>query len=318
MRINVLMINTEIWALRLRLLYEYDFFDKFLIVEAGTTFSGLRKPFYTQVYRDEIPDPRGKIQYVYLDTLPWEPEREYLSHEGVKVVGNRWPAEVASRNAATQPLIRMVRDARDTIVVQDVDEIANLEAIEQAEAELDLLGVHRLAYVDYRGSVSAEDRRSDVWTGGYVIRAAMLGHDLHDLRRVLRRRDGAIIYWHVVGPHICANLDGTPMYPQWELPRFYQFARHADLPERPLGWHLTNMTGGFDDLLTNKINSYAHAENDMWATWGMRPPDETGDLWGAAKAFMEAADYSGFVPDPRLSDWIASHLDEFPILKRPD
>jgi len=105
----------EIELLELRLMTLYDFVDYFVLVEAGTTFTGKKKEYYYDNNRELFKKYADKIIYVKMGDLPH--------------VGDAWQNEYANRNAI-QYGINEASD-EDYIMISDVDEIPNPVAIQQ-------------------------------------------------------------------------------------------------------------------------------------------------------------------------------------------
>lgn len=311
--INVLIMNNETWALRARSIYEQGFYDKTILIESRQTFSGEEKPLYYERYRAEIGYKEDHLDYEVVDVLPFEKETTYKSLGGRIVTGNRWPAERFMRNAALPALARLDLTARDIVVVQDVDEIANIDVI---RAKADNLGpheIHRLSYLDYRGSVSHASRTSDIWYGGYMICAAMAGGDLHGLRHT-SDHNGQGVYWQTVAPEFCRNLDDSPKYPMITHPEIVKVTKSSPTPSL-CGWHLSNMTGGFEPLTYYKLRSFAHAEFDEGK--GERLDDYVAESEAFFASCRAIAKYDFSEIDVYIPVFIREMAEELPILFRP-
>ena len=104
--------------LDLRLNYLKDIVDKFIIIEANITFSGLEKKqnFKAEKY-DYLKD---KIIYVYLENMPES--------------SNPWFYENYQRNYALEVLKNEKCNDDDIVIISDLDEIPSISAIEEYRA----------------------------------------------------------------------------------------------------------------------------------------------------------------------------------------
>lgn len=99
--------------LKLRLNELKDVVDKFVLVEANTTFTGQPKPYYFNEKKAEFAEYKDKIIHIMLDRVPQ--------------TGNPWDAEYYQRDALYRGLTNCSDD--DIVMISDVDEIPNPEAV---------------------------------------------------------------------------------------------------------------------------------------------------------------------------------------------
>jgi Glycosyltransferase family 17 len=106
--------NDEFDLLELRLEMSDPFVDRFVIVEAPTTFSGNEKPLHFARNAGRFERWRDKIVHVVVDDMP-------------PPGGWRWAAEIHQRNA----LVRGLEGAADAdvVLVSDADEIVHPEVL---------------------------------------------------------------------------------------------------------------------------------------------------------------------------------------------
>lgn len=104
----------ELDLLEIRLNLLCNRVDKFILVEATTTFSGKQKPLYYRQNKERYAQFNDKIIHIIVDDLPINSK-------------DRWPAEEAQRFA----FVRGLTDAHDNdiVILSDVDEIWNPEAL---------------------------------------------------------------------------------------------------------------------------------------------------------------------------------------------
>jgi beta-1,4-mannosyl-glycoprotein beta-1,4-N-acetylglucosaminyltransferase len=113
----------EFDVLELRLTELHDVVDRFVAVEASTTFAGDPKPYLLKERASGLGVLAEKLEVHCVDDLP------------VARV-NRWPAEIRQRNAIRDALVAIGAHPDDTVLVSDVDEIPRAEAVARADARL--------------------------------------------------------------------------------------------------------------------------------------------------------------------------------------
>jgi beta-1,4-mannosyl-glycoprotein beta-1,4-N-acetylglucosaminyltransferase len=104
----------ELDLLEIRLNLLQNRVDKFILVEATTTFSGKPKPLYYQQNKKRYSQFNDKIINIIVDDLP-------------KNSKDRWPAQAAQRLA----FMRGLTDAKDSdiVIMSDLDEIWKPEVL---------------------------------------------------------------------------------------------------------------------------------------------------------------------------------------------
>jgi beta-1,4-mannosyl-glycoprotein beta-1,4-N-acetylglucosaminyltransferase len=108
----------ELDLLEIRLNYLKDSVDYFVIAESTVTHSGKPKPLHFQENEDRYKEFENKIIHIVVDDMPLDNLRNN---------GNRWALENHQRNALRDGLTNCNGD--DIILISDVDEIPNIDAI---------------------------------------------------------------------------------------------------------------------------------------------------------------------------------------------
>ncbi|KAH6648558.1 family 17 glycosyltransferase [Truncatella angustata] len=122
---DLLMVNTELDWLEIRLNTTYAYVDYFVIVESPKTFTNLDKPLVIKDNLDKFEAFRDKIIYHELEIpADFHSDRENPA----------WAFEDLQRNAMYDQVLPQLTDARaprvgDAIIVADVDEIIRPETI---------------------------------------------------------------------------------------------------------------------------------------------------------------------------------------------
>ncbi len=119
--IDAFTFNGELEMLKLHLSILDKHVDRFVIVEAKTTFSGNKKPLYfsanEQFYRKWWP----KIDYFIIDEN-YSPEEIALAEASPNTLGaSHWKNEFLQKESIHKALARL--DDDDTVYIGDVDEI---------------------------------------------------------------------------------------------------------------------------------------------------------------------------------------------------
>lgn len=107
------LFYNELDILELRLNELNDVVDRFILVESNTTFTGMPKPYYYEENKERFKQFEHKIIHIKVDDSP--------------VTDSPWDAEKYQRNAIYRGLNNCLPD--DIILISDVDEIPNLNAI---------------------------------------------------------------------------------------------------------------------------------------------------------------------------------------------
>lgn len=121
MIVDTVMFNGEFDILKLRLAMLYDHVDKFIIVEAKTTFSGLPKPLYFSHEERLFEQWWPKIDYFVIDEDYTDEERELAASSPNTVGAKHWQNEFLQKESIKKALVHLQDD--DLVYIGDVDEI---------------------------------------------------------------------------------------------------------------------------------------------------------------------------------------------------
>lgn len=139
MAINIAMIidcftfYNELDMLECRLEYLHDKVDKFVLVESTITHSGKSKPMFFQENKDRYKKFLDKIIYVSIDI---DPKNYDWNHSLSKNFNNAsWQVENLQRNGILNGIKDLPNDS--IIMISDLDEIPNIDAIDRAVRLLD-------------------------------------------------------------------------------------------------------------------------------------------------------------------------------------
>jgi beta-1,4-mannosyl-glycoprotein beta-1,4-N-acetylglucosaminyltransferase len=144
----------EIDLLELRLLTLGEVVDCFILVEATTTFTGVKKPLFYNENKSRFSEYAGKIIHVVVEDSP-APTSET----------NVWNVEQFQRNA----IVRGLRGAtpNSAIIISDADEIAHPVAVKDSISNLGLTGFPTRLYYYY-----VNCRQNETWNGPVMCRMA--------------------------------------------------------------------------------------------------------------------------------------------------
>lgn len=127
---DIFTYNGETDILEIRLNILKDYVDQFIIVEAPTTFSGLKKPLYFQEQKERFKQFSDKIKYFIIDDYPHDQELLKLADSSSNVPKNgpeHWRREFYQKESIKKALTDLQDE--DVCFVGDVDEIWNPEIL---------------------------------------------------------------------------------------------------------------------------------------------------------------------------------------------
>jgi beta-1,4-mannosyl-glycoprotein beta-1,4-N-acetylglucosaminyltransferase len=126
----------ELELLDLRLMTLNDVVDYFIIVEANKTHTGKPKDFVFEANRDKYKEYLDKIIYIKVEDLP-----DYKRSD-------IWKAENFQRNCITRGT-RGLLTSSDKMIVSDIDEIPNPEAILANKNESTVMVIEHILFYYY-------------------------------------------------------------------------------------------------------------------------------------------------------------------------
>jgi len=132
----------ELELLRIRLHELSDVVDKFVLVEATKTHSGLDKVLHYEIHKEEFVEFQDKIVHVIVEDMPMTkkeienaitPQDRHWLDTGYQL-GDNWVRERFQRNA----IMRALQDTnpRDIIIIEDADEMVRPEIISNLDATM--------------------------------------------------------------------------------------------------------------------------------------------------------------------------------------
>ena len=143
------MFFNELELLELRLMTLYNVVDYFVLVEAGTTFTGNEKEMYYEKNKNLFEKYSDKIIYISVDKLPYS---------------DAWENEFYNRNLIIQGLSSA--NDNDYIIISDVDEIPNPDAIlEGINNNYDIFKLKQKLFYYYVNCIQNQE-----WFGTVVIK----------------------------------------------------------------------------------------------------------------------------------------------------
>lgn len=121
------MLHNELEMLQLQLTINYQIVDKFIIIEANKTFSGINKPYYFLKNKELFKKYENKIIYIQIEhpDIIEDIELKNLSLSYVPYKSN-W---IREKNQRESFLTTLPFDDNDLIFFSDVDEIVFLDKV---------------------------------------------------------------------------------------------------------------------------------------------------------------------------------------------
>lgn len=118
---DVVSYNGELQILKLRLAMLAPHVDKFIIVEAKTTFSGFAKPLYFSLHEKFLQPYWKKISYFIIDENYSREERDLAESSPNTKGAKHWKREFMQKESIKKALHNLEDD--DICYIGDVDEI---------------------------------------------------------------------------------------------------------------------------------------------------------------------------------------------------
>jgi beta-1,4-mannosyl-glycoprotein beta-1,4-N-acetylglucosaminyltransferase len=164
--------NGEIELLRIKLHEMSPWVDRFVIVEAATTFSGHPKPLYFASHSAQIEPFLSKISYVPIENFP-------------EHVTSAWAREFYQRDQAIAALDGCC-GPNDLLLLTDVDEVLERRAVVSYRGEGAPVTMHRFRFfLNYRLK-DKQHGNASIWRGVHLerwgssfVRAVLAGRFWH-------------------------------------------------------------------------------------------------------------------------------------------
>jgi len=140
--IDCFIFSNEVDLLKYRLAVLNRVVDKFVIVEARQTFSGVTKEACYEKNKKSFTQYADKIIHILVDLPYKQPNIDFSAEE-------QWKNEHFQRNAIQQGLDQIVLEPNDYIIISDADEIPdpnNLQKVKDIEPDFDAVRLEQDYY----------------------------------------------------------------------------------------------------------------------------------------------------------------------------
>jgi beta-1,4-mannosyl-glycoprotein beta-1,4-N-acetylglucosaminyltransferase len=175
--VDACIFFNEIDLLTVRFEELWNHVDHFVVIEADTTHSGRRKPFFIPEYRAQLKPYQDKVIYG-TTTL------SLITGEGEEV---RFLREATHRNAITAAIAELTLSPGDTVLVSDVDEIPRARHLDQLDRLLDEYDYVIFMLKNFRGyinNISSTALNGVIFAGTVACRVGtLLRGGAHAVRR---------------------------------------------------------------------------------------------------------------------------------------
>ena len=351
--VSCFLLFNEIDILRLRLKYEYDFIDQFVIIEGAKTFSGESKILYFQKYKYLFDNYLEKINYHVVNDLPTVIPFKYVGNDGKVANEYRWHLEEYTRNTVKRVLKKLDLNDSDIILMSDIDEILSKDILLSSASKAKFGELHHFYLSDYRGSIDKPPANTS-WVGPYIIKYLYAKQvNLHTLRTYKNQRllvnlksDLRKLFSEKINTlkEIFGNFLKNESQKQ-KLPtkqeadkilrgqiisQIEQTGKTQLLGSSPVrtgikkivrhqdaGWHLSNMTGGLSYMWDVKANSFSHSECSSDSLI-----DSTCDHYDMLNKFITEKKNLGLYQfnsiDNKIPDFIKDNISDYCILLQPE
>ena len=162
---DIFTYNGEADILEIRLNILKDTVDQFIIVEAPTTFSGLKKPLYFEEQKERFAPFLNKIKYFIIDDYPNDKELCELADSSSNVPQNgpeHWKREFYQKESIKKALTHLKDD--DICFIGDADEIWNPKVLIDYTKN-DIFKLRQVVY-----SYFLNNRSNEPWAGTLVTK----------------------------------------------------------------------------------------------------------------------------------------------------
>ena len=162
---DIFTYNGEEDILEIRLSILYDHVDKFIIVEAPTTFSGLKKPLYFEKQKERFAKFSDKIRYFVIDDYPNDKEICALADRSPNVPKKgpeHWRREFYQKESIKKALVGL--NNNDICFIGDLDEIWNPDVLIDYSRD-DIFKLRQEVYTYY-----LNNRSNERWAGTVVLK----------------------------------------------------------------------------------------------------------------------------------------------------
>ena len=277
----------EIDLLKLRLSYEYNFYDNIVIVEATKTHAGHPKILYFHKYQHLFADYLDKIVYVVVDVMPEVIKEQYIGCNNLIAPEYRWHLEEHQRNCILRGLLKIRLEDNDLILINDLDEIVSCEKVNHVSSLIKSGQIHYFQLYDYRYSVALPHHGKN-WLGGYMTQYKhLIKSDVSMLRtmawlelintfswkrpinnlKIIRRLIINLIQQQKITKDYGINTE-YQSFMELRQKLFYgsckEMLNNCQIDDfrfhENAGCHLSMMSGGYKQWVKFKIENFAHSE----------------------------------------------------------
>lgn len=191
---DIFTYNGEVDILEIHLNILKDYVDKFIIVEAGTTFSGSKKPLYFEKHRERFTDFLDQIIYFVIDDYPNNREICEIADKSSSVPKNgpeHWRREFYQKESIKKALVDLKED--DICFIGDVDEIWNPKTVIDYRKN-NIFKLKQKVYTYFLNNMSSQEWAGTIVTKYKNIQNGCLNHLRTERNTVYTYVDNA--GWH--------------------------------------------------------------------------------------------------------------------------
>jgi len=216
----------ELDLLKFRLEELYDKVDNFILIESTKTFTGVQKPLYYSLNKDEFEKWNDKIIHIIVtDTpinLPQEKINELVALPEIQNIN--WVREHHQRRAVSKGLRKLNLKPEDVVMMSDLDEIPNMDVV-----------INNIKFLDMGPIVFEQDWY--IWNLDWVKNMKWRGTTMFEYSHYLMNKD---IFQHL------RNI-------RWD-----DVDEKSEFTVIECGWHFSWF--GNSEFIRKKMFSFAHTE----------------------------------------------------------
>jgi beta-1,4-mannosyl-glycoprotein beta-1,4-N-acetylglucosaminyltransferase len=162
MIVDCFIFNDEYKLLEYRLKILYDIVDKFVIVEARQTHSGLPKQLNYEKNKSLFKEYEDKIIHIIVDLPYIKPDIDFLNQE-------QWKNENFQRNCINQGITQIDLNDNDLIMISDVDEIPDPDILLKLKHNSNLIAKGGLSFPLQFHYYNLNTIHTDLWYYAKIV-----------------------------------------------------------------------------------------------------------------------------------------------------
>jgi len=271
----------ELDILEIRLNILKDVVDKFVLVEATLTHQGKKKPLYYEENKGRYKEFADRIIHIVID--------DYPPYEGKSA----WTLERYQREMITRGWKNCSKG--DIILVSDVDEIPNPEAIRAYKDKPGVFVFRQNMYYYFINCLNISNGSNYKWDGTVMCR-----FDYH--LQPTELRELSILHAGTFAERFLSRMYAKYKFLWWRLAHFKRVTSIENG-----GWHFSYLGGV--EMVIKKLEAFAHAEYNKEQ---YKDPEKIEEALGKGEDIFGRNFKYKFVPvDTTFPEYLLKHKERY-------